>query len=62
MEGLVSRWSCNSLTNVTIRNGVISLAPYLFEDCASLATVVIGNNVTRMEEGVFDGCQSVRSV
>lgn len=47
---------CNSLIDVTIRDGVMSVGSYAFRSCAGLASISIPNSVTSIGSDAFDGC------
>jgi hypothetical protein len=46
--------------DLTIPEGVTSLAPYLFRDCEVLETAYIPESLQEMGEGAFLGCTSLR--
>ena len=48
---------CNSLTSVTILNGIIGA--YAFSSCDSLTSVIIGNDVTSIGSSAFSSCSSL---
>lgn len=54
--------SCNSLTSITIPNGVTSIGDYAFTNCSGLTSVTIGNSVTSIGDGAFNGCRSLTSI
>ncbi|WP_018592463.1 leucine-rich repeat protein [Terrisporobacter glycolicus] len=49
-------------TNVTIAQGVTSIADYAFSECSSLTSVEIPKGVTSIGESAFSGCSSLKSV
>ena len=53
---------CNSLTSVTIGNGVTSIGQSAFFNCTSLTGVTIGNSVTSIGGSAFYNCTSLASV
>ncbi len=55
-------YDCDSLTSVTIGNGVKSIGEYAFFLCESLTSVTIGNSVTSIEDYAFFGCDSLTSI
>ncbi len=55
-------FDCESLTAVTIPNGVNSLGEYAFCGCTSLVRVTIGNGATNIGEYAFDDCPNLKGV
>lgn len=53
---------CQSLTSVTIPNGVRTIKEYTFQDCKNLTSVIIPNSVTSIEKSAFQRCRSLPSV
>jgi hypothetical protein len=53
---------CNSLTSVTIGNGVTLMREMAFSNCERLASVTIGNSVTGIGQGTFQRCASLTGV
>lgn len=53
---------CNSLTSVTLPNGVTSIGNSAFYGCYSLTSVTIGNGVTSINYSAFQGCESLTSI
>ena len=53
-EGAFSE--CNSLTSVTIGDGVESIGNYAFHECHSLTSLTIGSGVKSIGEYAFIGC------
>ncbi len=51
-----------SITKVTIGDGVTSIEYFAFEDCTSLQSVTIGNGVTSIETSAFIGCYKLVEV
>ena len=49
--------SCESITEVTIPDGVTTIGKYAFADCSSLLSVAIPDSVTRVKEKAFFRCQ-----
>ncbi|MBQ9744981.1 MAG: leucine-rich repeat domain-containing protein, partial [Clostridia bacterium] len=54
--------SCDSLTSVTIGNGVTSIGRYAFSVCTSLTSVTIPNSVTSIGYRAFWCCTGLTSV
>ena len=54
--------SCESLTSVTIGNGVTNISEYAFNGCISLTSVTIGDRITNIGDRAFSGCTSLMSV
>ena len=53
---------CNSLTSVTIPNGVTSIEESAFSNCTSLTGITIPNSVTRIGGWVFYHCTSLKNI
>ena len=53
---------CESLTSVTIGNGVKSIGDHAFEGCYGLISITIPNSVTSIGEYAFFGCSSLASI
>ena len=53
---------CTALENVTIEDGVTSVAPGWFDECASLKTVKIPNSVTNIYWSAFSRCSSLTDI
>lgn len=56
------RFCKDSLTNVIIGDGVMSIGSCAFQECASLTRVVMGNNVASIGECAFNRCSSLSSI
>ncbi len=54
--------SCNSLSSVTIGNGLSRLSPRMFSGCTSLESIDIPDNIVQIGERAFDSCSSLSSV
>ncbi len=54
--------NCDSLTSVTIGNGVTSIGNDVFYPCDSLTSVTIGNGVTSIGRYAFLNCSSLTDV
>ena len=48
--------------DVTIPDGIVSIADFAFKDCTGLTSVTIPDSVTSIGWGVFDGCTGLTSV
>ncbi len=55
------RW-CDSITNVTIPNGVTTIERSAFYGCSDLKSITIPNSVTNIEDSAFDECSSLISI
>ncbi|MCD8041192.1 MAG: leucine-rich repeat protein, partial [Clostridia bacterium] len=53
---------CESLTSVTIGNGVTSIGEGAFSYCTSLTSVTIGNSITVIGNNAFSWCTSLESI
>lgn len=53
---------CESITSVTIPNGILSIGASAFEGCKSLTSVVIPNSVTSIGDSAFDACTSLTNI
>ena len=60
--GDYSFYNCNSLTSVTIPNGVASIGGWAFSGCNGLTSVTIPNGVTIINTGAFEYCSSLTSL
>lgn len=54
--------SCNSLSSVTIGNGLSRLSVRMFSACTSLESIDIPDNIVQIGESAFRGCSSLASV
>ncbi len=54
--------NCDSLTSVTIGDGVTSIGYAAFYDCNSLTSVTIGDGVTSIGSSAFSSCDSLTSI
>ena len=48
--------SYQSITELTVANGVMSIGPYAFNGCSGLVSVTISDSVTSIAGGAFNGC------
>ncbi len=53
---------CNSLTSVTIPDGVTRIGSYAFSGCSSLTSITIPDSVTSIGNYAFRNCSSLTSV
>ena len=54
MPFMVAVWLfCNSLTSVTISEGVTSIGDYAFASCGSLRSIALPKSVTSIGENTF---------
>ena len=61
----IDAFSCsnfNTLTSVTIPDGITSIGRRAFYCCNALTTVTIPETVTKIEHGAFSGCTALTSV
>lgn len=49
-------------TNVTIKEGTVSISTYAFSECKNLTSVDIPNSVTNIGDGAFSGCSGLTSI
>ncbi|MBQ9084673.1 MAG: leucine-rich repeat domain-containing protein [Clostridia bacterium] len=55
-------YNCDSITSVTIVNGISGIGSFAFEDCSGLVSVNISNSVTKVGSSAFYGCTSLTGV
>ena len=53
---------CETLTSITIGEGVRSIGAYSFEDCYNLTSISIPASVTHIDDSAFDGCYRISSI
>lgn len=53
---------CDSLTSVTLGDGVKSIGAWAFRECSNLTNVAIGNGVTSIGKEAFYNCQNLATV
>ena len=49
-------------TAISIKEGILSVAPYAFKGCTGLTSVTIPNSVSTIGDGAFKGCTGLTSV
>lgn len=54
--------SCNSLTNITLLEGVTTIPNYLFRKCEKLEVVTFPSTVHTIGMKVFSGCKKIKEV
>ncbi len=54
--------NCDSLTSVTIPDGIKNISHYAFKDCDGLKSVTIGNGVTDIYDWAFYRCGGLTSI
>ena len=52
----------DSLTGITIPNGVTNIGAWAFSDCAKLKNVTISNGVISIEQWAFSNCPKITSI
>ena len=64
VESIPSRlcFSMDSITSITIPNGVKNIGSFAFSCCSSLTSVTIGNNVQLIDSAAFSNCLSLTSI
>ncbi len=60
--GRCAFYDCNSLTSVTIGDGVTSIGSAAFQDCDGLKSATIGSGVTSIDRSAFYDCSGLSSV
>ncbi len=55
-------YNCDSLTSITIPNGVTSIGKYAFYNCDSLTSITIPNGTTSIGEYAFYDCTGLASI
>ena len=53
---------CNSLTSVSLPQGLKSIGKQAFSGCTALEGLTIPDSVTEIGEGAFDGCAALKSI
>ena len=54
--------SCDSLTNITMPDDVISIGDYAFSSCDSITNITIPDSVTSIGDGALYNCDSLTSI
>ena len=54
--------NCDSLTSVTVGDGVTSIGQWAFDDCDSLTSVTIGDSVASIGNSAFYNCTLLMSI
>ena len=49
-------------TNITLRDGTLSISPYAFEYCTGLTSISIPNSVTTIGDWAFSSCSGLTSI
>lgn len=55
-------FSCESLKNIVIPDGVTKLSAGLFYECSSLESITIPASVTEISRGAFGSCEKLKTV
>ena len=53
---------CESLTEIVIPEGVLSIKGDTFHNCSKLAKVTLPTSVKTVEQGAFSGCELLKNV
>lgn len=53
---------CASLDEITLNEGILSIAPYAFSDCTSLKNLTIPSTATTIENRALAGCSGLQSL
>lgn len=53
---------CNTLTSVTIPNGIIDIEYRAFADCSNLQNVTISDGLINIDNDAFRGCSNLKSI
>ena len=51
-----------SNTNITLRDGTLSISPYAFENCTGLTSISIPNSLTAIGDWAFSSCTGLTSI
>lgn len=60
--GSMAFYSCKSLKNIVIPDGVAKLSAGLFYECSSLESITIPASVTEISRGAFGSCEKLKTV
>ena len=55
-------YSCPSLTNITIPDGVTSIGSYALNNCPALTSIIIPDGVTSIGNSAFSYCSSLTNI
>ena len=53
---------CESITSVTVADGVTEIGEWAFHDCKKLTSITIPYSVTKIGDSAFSGCTSLTSI
>ena len=59
---LPSGFNLNSITDVTVEDGITEIGARFFKNCNNMATLKVGKNVVRIGEKAFLYCMSLESI
>ena len=54
--------NCNSLTNITIPDNIVSIGCNAFSECNNLTVITIPDSVTSITSSIFSGCNSLKNI
>ncbi len=55
-------YNCNTISSVTIGNGVTSIGKHAFYGCFNLRSITLENSVTMIGDAAFEGCSMLNTV
>ena len=55
-------WGCESITSLTLNDGLISIGKQAFRDCSALLSVTFSASVESVGEYAFDACENINSL